>query len=421
MNPFKTILPRIFEKLTAGRYGRLDGRRSGMIGLLCSFWARKYLRLGFLRRIEFPDGAQGRAAGGDALTVAFQIPGALGDALIALQWVQAVIREFGALAPDARFFVLAKNPGLAASLTVLSDPRVSVVPLGEYRKEPFDIFIVSEENSFLERLCPEGVKKRAPALYAARGDNLRRFAAYSREARHYRKFLYHGLLMEAALARGLDRMRINFENGLLGDPRVVVAGVGPGMAGRADERAALLARLGLAGRRFVTLHCGVGGVPTKLKDFDPAECTRIPPPELLGAAAALLRERFPDLVFVQIGGAESPAVPGTDLNLLGKTALRESAFLLAEAALHIGGDSGLMHLRHMAGRRSLILWGPTRADFTGYAEDVNLTAGDCSGCMWHTREWNVVCPATGRRGRPPCMTAFRAEDVAAAAARVLAG
>ena len=65
--------------------------------------------------------------------------------------------------------------------------------------------------------------------------------------------------------------------------------------------------------------------------------------------------------------------------------MRESAAVLAQADLHIGPDSLLMHIANGVDVPAVILMGGSRPEeCLGYADNINLTAApDCSPCWIH--------------------------------------
>ena len=71
--------------------------------------------------------------------------------------------------------------------------------------------------------------------------------------------------------------------------------------------------------------------------------------------------------------------------LAGKLSMRESMAVLAQARLHIGPDSFLMHAANGVGVRSVILFGGSRTvENSGYAENVNLFVPmPCGPCYIH--------------------------------------
>lgn len=163
---------------------------------------------------------------------------------------------------------------------------------------------------------------------------------------------------------------------------------------------ALLNRLGLAGKRYITMHRGCDTqYPTHVKMW---------PLENYGALAAMLKSRYPDIVIVQYGvnRKRCPAMKHVDLDLVGQTDMEDVKVLLKHALLHVDSDGGMIHLRHaLHGGPSVALYGPNYGNFFGYSENINLTGDGCSHfCDWLTDDWMVHCA----RGYaiPPCMTSI---------------
>ena len=172
------------------------------------------------------------------------------------------------------------------------------------------------------------------------------------------------------------------------------------------ESMAIPESVGLDERRFITLNTGVDevvteGVPPKSWPVANFSCL-----------VRMLKAEFPELLFVQLGGGRSPKIPEVDIDLVGKTTLQEAAVILKQAALHIDGEGGLVHLRRALGGKSVVLFGPTPAAIFGYAENINLVSDFCSPCMWMIRDWMKGC----MRGFPEaeCLKRLAPETVAVA-------
>lgn len=117
-----------------------------------------------------------------------------------------------------------------------------------------------------------------------------------------------------------------------------------------------------------------------------------------------LRDEHPAVMIIQLGGPTSRNIPGVDVNLAGQIPIEESLTILSKSMLHIDGDSGLVHAARHLGVKSVVLFGPTPADFFGYPENVNLTPIFCGGCWWLTKEWLQACPLDYRA--PECMNSI---------------
>ncbi|MCE0522311.1 MAG: glycosyltransferase family 9 protein [Methylacidiphilales bacterium] len=95
---------------------------------------------------------------------------------------------------------------------------------------------------------------------------------------------------------------------------------------------------------------------------------------------------------VQIGDNREPTLEGTT-SFAGKLSMRESMALLAQAKLHIGPDSFLMHAANGVDVLSIIIYGGSRPPGCfGYSENVNLYVDiECSPCWLHD-SYGQKCP-----------------------------
>lgn len=167
-----------------------------------------------------------------------------------------------------------------------------------------------------------------------------------------------------------------------------------------------VARLCLEPRGYVTVHNG----------FDSGfviagrRATKCYPH--FGPVVATLKKALPELAFVQIGvEGNSERLPQCDIDLVGRTSLRETAGVLAQAAFHIDNDSGLVHLARCYGVRSGVVFGPTPSDYFAYPDNVGIDPHHCGRCWWQTRTWMDVC-AEGY-SEPRCMSEQEPDKVAA--------
>lgn len=126
----------------------------------------------------------------------------------------------------------------------------------------------------------------------------------------------------------------------------------------------------------------------------------------------LFKSARPDVRVVQLGAANAGAdIQGVDVNLRGKCSLSESLAVLSGAQLHVDAESGLVHMAHALGTRSLVMFGPTNAKFFGYADNINLVSG-CTNCWWLEPNWMAQC--VRRLPQPECMVSHTPEAVLAA-------
>lgn len=138
------------------------------------------------------------------------------------------------------------------------------------------------------------------------------------------------------------------------------------------------------------------------------------------ALASLIAKARPNAKIVVVGGKADiivgnqivVAAPKSVVNLCGKTSIAESMALLSECDLLIANDTGPVHMAAAVGTRCLVVFGPTRPDWTGPFGNGHRTimkSLPCQPCLRHT------CP----KGTKECMTAISPEEVMAQAFEML--
>ena len=129
---------------------------------------------------------------------------------------------------------------------------------------------------------------------------------------------------------------------------------------------------------------------------------------------ALLQKLLPHASLVQLGDEHEPVFEGV-LRFAGKLSLRESMAVLAQARLHIGPDSFLMHAANGLDVPSVIIFGGSRTpDNSGYADNINLaTHPVCSPCWLHDSRGDQ-CPYDVQ-----CMKSISVEQVKDAVDKLL--
>jgi Glycosyltransferase family 9 (heptosyltransferase) len=146
---------------------------------------------------------------------------------------------------------------------------------------------------------------------------------------------------------------------------------------------------------FITIHDGFDETHTfkgrSMKNWD------------LQHWADFIKEvkRNTGFLVVQLGGPSSRIIKSADLNFAGVLSFKQSMKMLSKSKLHVDGDSGLVHAAHRLGVRSVVLFGPTNADFFGYEENINMKPNYCGGCWWLKPSWMKEC-AMGHMV-PECM------------------
>ena len=168
-----------------------------------------------------------------------------------------------------------------------------------------------------------------------------------------------------------------------------------GSLGLKDSDFTLLPRLEYAevSRRFslrpgyVTLQREAGASAQSLKMWSTAKYSAL--------LEALCRE-YPSVQFVVLGLEKNFPVPeGREqiVDLRGRTGFDEFMTLVRHARLHIGCEGVVPHLRHyLRGGPSLVLYGPSCARMLSYPENIALSGSECpNGCEGILPSWQDVC------------------------------
>jgi ADP-heptose:LPS heptosyltransferase/SAM-dependent methyltransferase len=164
---------------------------------------------------------------------------------------------------------------------------------------------------------------------------------------------------------------------------------------------------------YLTVH---DGFDTQF-DAAPGSATKCWPLPHWNELVSRLKAAFPELTIVQLGASRSRPIEGVDLNLINRTSLKEAAWLLKGALLHVDSDSGLVHLARAVSTPSVVLFGPTDPQYYGYSQNRNLDSDQCGNCWWSTPDWLLQCP----RGlaTPACMSSITPDQVFAAVLKEL--
>jgi ADP-heptose:LPS heptosyltransferase len=105
----------------------------------------------------------------------------------------------------------------------------------------------------------------------------------------------------------------------------------------------------------------------------------------------LFKQKYPDINVVQLGGVKHNKIKGVDVNFAGQLDFKTSLRFLKSSLLHIDGDSGLVHARHLLNKKSLVIFGSTNVNYFGYPENTNLAPKFCGDCWWKNSDWMQNC------------------------------
>lgn len=172
-----------------------------------------------------------------------------------------------------------------------------------------------------------------------------------------------------------------------------------------DEK--VLKDLNLADTKFITLNRGVDGTNPQ------SESTKLYPIEYYDELVRLIKTAFPEYKIVQLGVSTDRCqlIKGTDLNLVGKTTLNQLKVILKNSMLHIDGEGGMVHLRKsLQGGVSVVIFGPTSADFYGYSDNVNISSSACPlTCEWISNKWASYC--INKNNNHICMKSIKPNSI----------
>jgi ADP-heptose:LPS heptosyltransferase len=318
-------------------------------------------------------------------------PGGIGDAALLIPAILAIKETY----PNADITLLAEKRNHALFDLV---PAVSRVFLYDRPLELFaavcgsyDVVIDTEQWHRLSAIVTR--LTRAPVMIGyATNDRLKLFThAVPYSQCEYEADSFFRLL----LPLGIQRREAEIA------PYLVV----PDAARRKAEE--LL--LPLVGGRFVTLFPGAS-IPERRWNA-----------EKFGSGAGALHAKGVPVVVV--GGAQDAAsgdmiIAGTPgINLAGKTALPETAAVIARGAILVGGDSGILHIGVGLGTPTVSLFGPGIAVKWAPQGGRHIVINKQLSCSPCTIFGNTPkCPFNAR-----CMAEISPQEVTAAVERLLAG
>lgn len=112
---------------------------------------------------------------------------------------------------------------------------------------------------------------------------------------------------------------------------------------------------------------------------------------------------------LQLGGPKHRPIRNVDHNYASRLSFRDSLKFLYSARIHIDTDSGLVHARHLLGKPSVVMFGPTNIRYFGYPENVNIAPNVCGNCWWKKPNWMEFCVNGYEKAR--CMHSIEPDQV----------
>lgn len=256
-----------------------------------------------------------------------------------------------------------------------------------------DIGIFMHEITIIEKFCREKVRTVSKKLYFFCQDCIDTYMKdFNQSTNNYRFQMY-------ALLLGKHRVEMSDLHNILGvskDDKLSIPAIG---------KTEVLYRLGLQGVKYITIN-------QEADKCQSTNHTKLWLTEHYIELCKMIRREFPDIKLVLVGGSDNEELASCiDIDLSGKTTLLDMDAIVGNAVLHIGGEGGLIHLRHfLNGGPSVVLFGPTDPRILGYDENINLVNRTCpEHCYWITHTWAEKC-ARGYDS-PLCMQVLSPCDV----------
>lgn len=211
-----------------------------------------------------------------------------------------------------------------------------------------------------------------------------------------------------------------------GSARIPNMGLSTGLTVGQDDRVplqlkpegfAVLDKLGLSGKKYITIHDGIN-TNTDTSSGYPTRCW---PETNWRDFARLFKQRFPEILIVQLGGSKSRVFDFADISLVGKTSVADLPYILEKSALHVDGESGMVQLANLTtATRSVVAFGPTPVKYFGYARNINVVSEKCTDCMCIVKDWMTHC-ALDYPLNANCLAAVSAQTMFEKAGAVLDG
>lgn len=311
------------------------------------------------------------------LHVYWSLRGGLGDCAAARLAVLALREKL----PQAVFYYHTDSP-LAASVLFVPDEKNVFLPCGQplwYKYDAAFETCQSFKTAYVNRKRVEEIAPDFLPLLDKMAERQKEFSFFLSD-----NYLMEDLLGRWAVERKLPRAALlSYLSGTDFDP----SAESPLPPALTDGTR--LARFGLQGKPFITLHDGIDA-RFSLGGKRPLKCW---PAENWRELVRLFKMAYPDVTVVQLGGKNSSVFDFADISLVGKTQVEDLPALLDNSLLHVDGESGLVQLSRFLRCRCVVLFGPTDKDFFALPKNVNLKEGPCGGCMWlFGPRWHTDCP-----------------------------
>lgn len=310
------------------------------------------------------------------LHVFWHLRGGVGDVAAARLAVLAMRERL----PQAVFYYHT-DAASAASAVFAQDDKNIFLPSSEPLWYKYDVAFELCQSFRLVHVNLERVQKVAP-------DFLPLLDKIKERQKEFSFFLSDSYLLEDLLGRwmlgnGLTRLDLHsFLSGLDFDVKATPS-LPPELTKQDNIK-----KWNLSGKKYITFHDGIDA-GFQLNGKRPMKCWSS---EKWKELARFIKEKYPDLLLVQLGGKNSPKFDFADICLVGETKLSDLPSLLHHGCLHIDGESGLVQLSRYLQNKCVVLFGPTDKHYFEIEKNVNLKEDVCSSCMWLLGpQWHTKC------------------------------
>lgn len=330
----------------------------------------------------------------EKLRILVHIRGGIGDVCM----TRVFIKKLREIVPDASIVFAYDHKNIVDM--VFQDGLIDDFHSNKYIPEEFDLVISGCHLLIYDFINRERIEKLAPQLLPIieKGLDVQRcfkpFATYT-------PYL-DGQLAEIAIANGGSRItNLGWFTGLdvqQNDPAPLALDT--------NITNQTLCKLGLSNQPYITIHDGIN------PHTDPSHGgrTRNWPRSYWHELVKQIKQEYPNLKIVQLGGKTSVSFDFVDISLVGKTVIADLPHILKNTRLHVDGESGMVHLANLTQTPCVVLFGPSKAAYLGYSRNTNIQAPFCGGCMNISKHWMTQCVL----GYPPekqCLASITPQQV----------
>lgn len=137
-------------------------------------------------------------------------------------------------------------------------------------------------------------------------------------------------------------------------------------------------------KKYITLNYGADAMRVGMKQL------KLWPKEHMEEFVRLFKEKFPDIIIVQLGGGDAEKIKGVDEYVLGKN-FELTKYIIKDSMCHVDCEGGLVHLAAQFDTRSVVVFGPTPVHMYGYPQNINIVSENCNNCMGLHADWAYKC------------------------------